>query len=119
MITLILLFAGHFFGDFVLVTPGILSAKKFGRPAGPVFAHAAVHAILTAAALYYTNCTFNEFLFGTLLMLVSHFSIDLYKGYVTYYLDAVKRPDKRPYWWLFGLDQFAHTVIILAICPNL
>lgn len=116
MTLIILLFAAHYLADFTpLSRPYMLQAKAIGRPILPIFDHAFVHALLMGFIIKYFG--YSAQVIGTcaLLELVSHFAIDLLKGYVNYKFPSVRLPHNLWYWPIFGFDQFLHSVIIILI----
>ncbi|MCB1444695.1 MAG: DUF3307 domain-containing protein [Rhizobiaceae bacterium] len=102
----------HFFADYLLQSPWMISGKgHFGRPGG--YAHAAIHIIGTAPALVYAG------LGGGLTALilagefVIHFAIDHLKA-----LESRARPESpnsARFWATHGADQLAHHLTYAAI----
>ncbi len=110
---LIALFFCHFIADFTwLSTTWMLNAKSVGKPLLPIFAHAAVHALLMGIALLFGNLTFVVWLNLVMFQLSSHFLIDLWKGRMNVWFPIVTSPASKWHWILFGFDQFLHAVVI-------
>jgi hypothetical protein len=106
----------HWAGDFThLSRPYMLAAKKFGTPAKPIFDHAAVHGTLMGVA---TFCFTGNLLAAAIVFtvqLATHFFIDVLKGKCNKWFPTVQNPAKYPHWYLFGVDQFLHIMVIAAI----
>jgi hypothetical protein len=110
---LIALFFCHFLADFTwLSTTWMLNAKSVGKPLLPIFAHAAVHAVLMAICLAFAHLTFALWLNLVCFQLLSHFLIDLWNGRMTVWFPQVKSPASKWHWCLFGFNQFLHAVVI-------
>ena len=94
------IFLAHLVGDFILQPGNWVSDKNKRKIRSPkLFMHTGIHAILLALVL-----EFNPFYWkGFVLIVVSHFIIDVVKAWLT---------DKRPGTQLFFLDQAAHLLII-------
>ena len=110
---LIALFFCHFIADFTwLSTTWMLNAKSVGKPLLPIFAHAAVHALLMAIVLAFGHLTFALWFNLVMFQLLSHFLIDLWKGRMNVWFPIVTSPANKWHWILFGFDQFLHAVVI-------
>jgi hypothetical protein len=110
---LIALFFCHFIADFTwLSTSWMLNAKSVGKPLLPIFAHAAVHALLMAIVLAFGQITFALWFNLVMFQLLSHFLIDLWKGRMNVWFPIVQSPASKWHWILFGFDQFLHAVVI-------
>jgi len=105
----------HWIGDFThLSRPWMLSAKRFGKPVGPIAVHALVHALLMAmACLVLVNEQAGALAFA--IQFPTHLAIDILKGRLNGWFPALQDPTKYPHWYVFGADQFAHCMVILCI----
>jgi hypothetical protein len=90
----------------------MLNAKSVGKPLLPIFAHAAVHALLMAIVLAFGQITFALWFNLVMFQLLSHFLIDLWKGRMNVWFPIVQSPASKWHWILFGFDQFLHAVVI-------
>ena len=121
MIILIVLFFCHWLADFThLSTNRMLKAKRFGTPLFPILAHAAAHAGLMGFALflwrvYYSLPVMNSVTYAILLQWLSHFLIDLWKGKMNVWFPSLQDPANKFHWYIFGFDQFLHTVVIIIM----
>ena len=105
----------HFIGDFTHASrPWMLSAKRFGTPTLPIFAHAIVHAVLMGVVCW-LMLSWKAGLVALIIQLSTHFAIDVSKGRMNRSFDKFQDPARYPHWYLFGADQMAHNVVILAI----
>lgn len=112
---LILLLVCHYLGDFThLSRPYMLQAKRFGTPLKPIWDHAFIHATLMWFTCYFfTNYSTAFGVFCMQFML--HGLIDITKGRINYCFPVFQDSSKYPYWYLFGLDQLLHILIIIYI----
>jgi len=46
---------------------------------------------------------------------VLHFAIDVLKGRVNKWFPLVQNPAAYPHWYVFGVDQFLHTAVIIIL----
>lgn len=109
---LTLLFFKHFIVDFVLQTSKQVEEKGiYGAPGG--IEHSLQHAIATFFILFF----FIAWPIAVILAVID--------GLVHYHIDWAKMnvgkkykytPEDRGFWFLIGLDQFAHTATYLWIC---
>lgn len=115
------LFLAHFLGDFTpLSTRRMRDAKAVGRPAGPIAAHAGVHALLVGVAVMVAGPP-NLFLlagamaweFGT------HLGIDWFRGRLGGRYPSLQDPRTRAFWTTLGLDQLAHYLVLLSIAVGM
>ena len=113
-ILLISLFFAHFLGDFTkLSTDNMLKSKQTGEPLG-IAKHALTHALLTGLVVsMIKEPTFYLIGVAFTVQFVCHFVIDYLKYIFTDFSN--NHPTQRAYWFLFGLDQFAHAVAIILI----
>lgn len=108
---LTLLFFKHFIVDFVLQTSKQVAEKgTYGAPGG--IEHSGQHAIATFLILFW-------FLGWPVAIILG-----IIDGLLHYHIDWAKMnigkkynytPEDRGYWFLIGLDQFAHSVTYLWI----
>lgn len=124
---LIGLFFCHLVADYThLSTSWMLNAKRFGTPLFPIFIHAFVHAILMSIFLesyfLYTITDYNplEWNFSMvdklfLLQLITHFSIDTWKGKMSSWFPKIQSPSNKWHWVVFGIDQYLHTLVIIVM----
>ena len=113
---LIVLFICHWLADYThLSTAWMLDAKRLGTPLRPIFAHAAVHALLMSIASacfgFELPFIFNLFAF----QLVTHFAIDVWKGKMNVWFPTLQNPANKLHWYIFGFDQLLHALVIIAI----
>lgn len=112
---LVSLLITHWLADYThLSTKWMLDAKTRGRPLLPIFAHAAVHAALVLAVLL-AFIDPGKALLLALFQLTSHFLIDVGKGRMGVWFPSLKNPANRGHWYLFGLDQLLHQLVIVVI----
>ena len=115
ILLLILLNIAHFLGDYThLSTAEMLQAKRIGSPLFPIFLHAITHTVLFGIVLWYFTDTITRFIcLG--IELISHFAIDVLKGKLNVWFPSLSNPANKFHWYVFGLDQFAHQLIIILI----
>ena len=92
----------------------MLDAKRLGKPLLPIFAHAFIHASLMLVVLaigFGVSSVDLAILFS--LQLLSHFSIDVWKGRMNGWFPALQSPANKWHWIIFGFDQFLHAVVII------
>lgn len=115
ILLLILLNIAHFLGDYThLSTKKMLEAKRIGSPLMLIAFHSAVHAVLFAIILvFYTE----GLIFGICIWVefISHFAIDVLKGKLNVWFPSLSNPANKFHWYIFGLDQLAHQLIIILI----
>ena len=111
---LYLLFLCHFLGDYThLSTRKMLNAKKLAKPLLPIFYHSVVHGVLILVPLLLFN--YNKIYYAFIVMVLSHFLIDVSKGLVNRYFEQTRDISKTIFWIVFGLDQFLHSVVLIII----
>jgi len=119
---LICLLICHYLCDYThLSTSWMLNAKRTGKPLYPIFTHAAVHAsfmhIVVSFYSSYCNHLTNTQLFACLILqLSSHFVIDVLKGRMNTWVPVVASPANKSHWYIFGLDQLLHQLVIVDMC---
>lgn len=111
-----LLFA-HYLGDFTpLATARMLEAKANGRPLKPIAGHAGVHAALVGLAVAVLSDPTLALLAGAVAFeFVTHFFIDAVRGRLGGRVPSLGDPSKNAYWYLLGIDQFAHGTVLVAV----
>ena len=114
---LLLLFLCHFLCDYThLSTAWMLKAKQFGKPLGPIFTHAFVHASLMLVVLslvFGIHGWLLAFLFA--FQLITHFAIDVMKGRMNGWFPPLQSPMNKWHWIVFGADQYLHTIVIIIM----
>lgn len=111
------LFVGHFLGDFTpLATARMQRAKAEGGPMGPIFAHAAVHAILVSITVWLVlRPPLPVVALAAAVELVTHFAIDGVRARIGVRVRALSDPASNPFWWALGLDQLLHGLVLIGI----
>lgn len=105
----------HWLADFThLSTPWMLKAKAIGKPLFPIFIHACVHGTLMCIVLLFF-APINTVLFLTAFQIVTHFCIDVLKGKLNVWFPSLADPKNSYHWWIFGLDQMAHQIVIILM----
>lgn len=115
---LIALFVCHYIGDYThLSMPFMLTAKKIGKPLSPIFDHAGLHALLMWATmiLLLPKSKWILVLCLCFLQLISHSIIDILKGRMNVWFPSIANPANKVYWYIFGLDQLLHALIIILM----
>lgn len=120
---LILLNICHWLGDYThLSTKRMLDAKRIGNPLLTILSHAATHAGLMGLtlAIYIKKVdvdmeTLMMWSIVILIQLVSHFIIDVLKGKLNIWFPRVSNPSNKAHWYVFGLDQLLHQLIIILM----
>lgn len=113
---LIGLFFCHWLADYThLSTKEMLSAKRFGTPLFPIFIHASIHAMLMSLMLGFFMDFNDLWAYLVILQWVSHFLIDLWKGRMNVWFPSIQNPANKFHWYVFGFDQYLHTLIIIAM----
>jgi len=113
---LLALFFCHFLADYTpLSDRKILAAKRFGRPFTPILAHGVMHGALMGVAMI---CLGVDHILAIMLALCqtwSHAGIDVLKGRLNARYASLQSPANVVHWMVFGLDQYAHTIVILLM----
>ena len=116
MITLYILYQiAHYLGDYThLSTDYMLKAKQEVNVYG-IGLHALVHGVLFGLiALVYSQSLITG-LIVFILQSILHWDIDTLKSLTNADFPVTKDSTKRPYWYIFGLDQLAHQLVILIM----
>lgn len=113
--TLILLNVCHWAADYThLSTPWMLNAKRLGKPLFPILAHAGVHTLLFFLAVLALHDV-EKALIAAAIQLPTHFLIDVWKGRMNGWFPAIQSPANKFHWYMFGVDQFLHQLVIIVI----
>ena len=111
------LLVAHFLGDFTpLATARMQKAKAVGRPVGPIAAHAMVHAVLVAIAVWIVGGP-GAALVATAagVEFATHLAIDWTRGRIGALRPGFRDPATQAFWSLLGLDQLAHVLVLVWI----
>lgn len=111
----IVLLVCHYLADFCLTSPVMIRAKADGRNVWPILLHASVHAFLIGLCLLLWGISWKILLLMMLAELVTHFLIDTGKGQLTARYPTLADQQRKPYWMLYGFDQFLHLLVIVII----
>lgn len=111
------LLACHCAGDFSpLSTARMLEAKRSATGHGWILAHAGVHAILVAVAVaVLAGPGLSIIAAAFVLELGTHFVIDAVRARIGVRSPRYADPDSRSFWYLFGVDQLAHGLVLVVI----
>lgn len=115
LLLILLLMLCHWAADFThLSTPWMINAKQYGKPLFPILIHALVHAVLMGFVLmFFTDI--NKVIMLAGFELITHFIIDVWKGRMNGRFPALSKTDNPFHWWLFGIDQFFHQLVIIVM----
>lgn len=114
---LLALLFGHFLGDFTpLLTESMRRAKAEGEPLTPIAGHAAVHGLLTLAAVAVAlGPELDPLLLAAAAVFVTHFLLDAARARLGARFEALGDPDHQLFWTALGLDQLAHVAILAGL----
>ena len=114
---LIVLFICHWLADYThLSTSWMLNAKRLGTPIFPILIHAIVHATLMFLSLNLIFGITGNLLIGLFVFqMLTHFSIDLWKGKMNVWFPALQSPANKWHWIVFGFDQYLHALVIIIM----
>jgi hypothetical protein len=113
---LLALFFCHFLADYTPLSDArMLAAKRVGRPFHPILAHGYVHGVLMGLALYFFGVKVEDAICLGLFQCLTHTGIDVLKGRLNARYAILQSPANVQHWIVFGLDQYAHTVVILLM----
>lgn len=112
---LIALFACHYLADYCFTWPRMIQAKTNGKNSGPILLHSCIHAGLMGICLLLCGIKWKRLLMLMLIELVTHFIIDTLKGMLSTRFPVLSDVQKKPYWMLYGLDQFMHLSVVVMI----
>ncbi len=117
---LVLLGLCHWLGDFShLTTKWMQEAKRYGHPFEPILAHACAHGGLMCLALQLSSASQTRILWTCLFQVLMHFCIDMTKGALNGLYPSLENQREKPYWYIFGFDQFLHFFTILVMVKAL
>jgi hypothetical protein len=111
------LLVAHYVGDFTPLSTGrMLEAKAAGGPISLIGSHAGVQAMLVGLVVGVAS-GFNLHLVALAVAIefVTHFAIDLTRGRLGGRFPKMRDPTNREYWWVLGLDQLAHCLVLVLI----
>jgi len=107
----------HYLGDFTpLSTPGMLAAKANAKPIWLIAAHALVHTVLVASVILIV--VFPAWLILALaagIEFVTHFVLDAGRAKLGRRVPALNDPTRNVFWYVLGLDQFAHALVLVGL----
>lgn len=113
---LILLLVSHYIFDYThCSTQGMLAAKRFGTPLGPIFQHAVFHMMGVSLVLAWYHLQAPVVLVCLLTELLTHFLIDTGKGRLNKLYPVLQENTRYPHWYIFGLDQLLHQLVMVGI----
>ncbi len=114
---LAILLATHFLGDFTpFATARMQRAKAAGRPAGPIAAHALVHACLVGIAVTVASEAGRPLTATVMgIELATHFGMDWARGALGARNPILLDPGSQLFWTALGLDQLAHGLVLVWI----
>ncbi|PNW28657.1 DUF3307 domain-containing protein [Formosa algae] len=97
------LLLAHLIGDFLLQpTKWVKNKEKYKLKSKFLYAHVAIHLLALLLVLQFNL----DYIWGILLIVASHFGIDVIKLYLNTKVNSR---------WLFALDQIAHLLILLVV----
>jgi hypothetical protein len=116
-VLLVVLFVGHFLGDFTpLATARMLEAKLTGSPIGPIALHALVHAVLVGLAVTAIARPVPMLILAAVTVeFWTHLGLDWIKGKMSVRRPALGDPDQPIFWTALGIDQLAHALVLVGI----
>ena len=116
---LILLFAlqvCHWLADYSHLSMSfMLAAKKSGKPLSPIFAHAMIHGALMSLVLGFFMERNWLWIVLVLFQIATHFVIDVWKGKMNVWFPCIANSENKEHWYIFGLDQMFHQVVIILM----
>ncbi len=115
---MIALLVCHYLADYCLTMPVMIRAKADGRNPWPILLHAGIHAVLIGFCLLIWSVAWDLAITLMLIELASHFVIDTVKGRLTARFSILADMKQKPYWMLYGFDQFLHLLVIVIIWYN-
>ena len=111
------LFLAHYLGDFTpLLTARMLEAKAQGSPLKPIAGHSAVHSVFVGVAVAVLAAPAWSLLLAVCgIEFGTHFVIDATRGRLARVFPVLRDPEQGVYWYVFGLDQLAHMLVLLGL----
>jgi hypothetical protein len=114
-----LLLTAHFIADFSPALTVRMREAKIGlRPAGPIAMHAGVHTVLVFAAVWAVLRSPGLALIAAAIEFPTHLAIDYGKMRLGARFEAVRAPTGDPFWYAFGVDQWAHCLVLVVIAAS-
>ena len=116
-VLLVLLFTGHFLGDFTpLATARMQEAKIAGTPLGPIALHALIHAALVGLVAFAIVRPDPTLLAAACAIeFWTHFGLDWFRGRLGAGRPKLTDPSTQAFWTAMGLDQLAHALVLIGI----
>lgn len=105
----------HTIADYVIVTPTMLAAKRFGTPIFPIIKHAVVHSLLMFLCLLFFQNDLQIIGILTVYQLITHSIIDILKGRCNTWFPSAANNANKLHWILFGVDQYLHYFVIITM----
>ena len=105
----------HNLSDFCLTWPKLIEAKADGKNLWLIVLHSFIHAILIGLCLLLFGINWQLIFLLVLLELVSHFLIDTVKARLSVHYPCWSDMRYKPYWILYGFDQFLHQIVLVII----
>ena len=116
ILLLSLLLVAHYLGDFTpLATRRMRDAKAGIGPAWPIAVHAAVHGILVPGAVAVVRPSWRLLAAVAAIEFATHLLIDFAKMRLGVRYRVLQDPAGGPFWYLFGVDQLSHGLVLLGI----
>ena len=114
---LAVLMAGHFLGDYTgLSTPKMLEAKSSAKSPGWILMHAGVHSVLVGVAVAVIAAPgWSVVSVAAAIQFLTHFAIDALRAWLGVRRPRLRDPDSKSFWYVLGLDQLAHGLVLVAI----
>jgi hypothetical protein len=111
------LFLAHYIGDFTpLATRRMLDAKAAAKPLWPIAAHAGVHTVLMALAIMLVSRPEAPILLlACAIQFATHFGLDAGRAGLGRWQPHLNDPTRSKFWRLLGLDQLAHTIVLIGV----
>ncbi len=116
LLLLSLLLVAHAIGDFSPLSTAAMRAAKSGNgPVALIGAHAGVHALLVVVACVLARAPWDLVLAAAGIELATHFAIDDVRMLAGRRYPVIQDPTRDPFWYVLGVDQLAHGVVLMAI----
>lgn len=111
------LLVAHCLGDFTpLATDRMQLAKANGGPLHLIAGHAAVHGLLVALAVVaFASPAWSVLAIAAAAEFVTHLLIDGVRARLSARFAVLRDPSERLYWTALGIDQLAHTLVLVGI----
>lgn len=112
---LIVLLVCHYLADFCLTWSGLIQSKADGKNLWPIIQHAAVHGLLMGLCVLAYGTGLRMAFLVIAFEWVTHFLIDTAKALLSVAVPLLADAKHKPYWVLYGFDQFLHQLVVVAI----